>query len=132
MVNQIPLPSDRRFGLIFGLIFIAGSAYAAWIGHRILALPLAVVAAGFSVLALSKPSALRTLNVLWFRLGLLIGRVVSPLVLGVIFFLLLSPVGLVTRLFGRDELRLKKRVVSSYWIEREPRGPGPESFKNKF
>ena len=60
------------------------------------------------------------------------GKVVSPLVLGVIFFLLISPVALIGRLFGRDELRLKKANSNSYWIDRVPPGPAGDTFKNQF
>jgi hypothetical protein len=53
-------------------------------------------------------------------------------VLGAIFFLLLSPIAILMRIFGRDELKIKKRDVSSYWVERQPHGPSPESFKEQF
>ena len=60
------------------------------------------------------------------------GKVVSPIVLGILFFIVISPVAIVTRLFGRDVLLLRKRNVNSYWIERNPPGPQPESFKEQF
>jgi hypothetical protein len=66
------------------------------------------------------------------KLGELMGKVVSPLVLGVIFFVLLTPVGLIGRLLGRDELRLKRTNSESYWIDRVPPGPAGDSFKNQF
>ncbi len=69
---------------------------------------------------------------LWIKLGDLMGKVVSPLVLGVIFFGLIAPLGLLTRLWGRDELRLKRLKTHSYWINRIPQGPSGESFKNQF
>lgn len=69
---------------------------------------------------------------LWIKLGALMGRVVSPLVLGVIFFAMIAPLALVTRLCGRDELRLKRLKVHSYWIDRIPHGPSNDSFNNQF
>lgn len=63
---------------------------------------------------------------------MLLGKIVSPIVLGIIFFLLISPVALVTRAFGRDALRLKAAETGSLWITRTPPGPDPESFKNQF
>jgi len=60
------------------------------------------------------------------------GRVVSPLVLGILFFILITPVALFMRLIGRDALRIKKQQVNTYWIERNPPGPNPESFKDQF
>ncbi|NQY99023.1 MAG: hypothetical protein HRT82_17865, partial [Henriciella sp.] len=65
-------------------------------------------------------------------LGYLIGRIVSPIVLGVIFFILMTPIGVVQRLFGRDELRLKPQNTNSHWKVREPAGPEPASFKQQF
>ncbi len=85
--------------------------------------------AAFTVFA---PQKLALLNKLWFQFGLLLGRIVSPLVLGVIFFGILTPVSLFTRLFGRDELRLKRSAGNSYWILRAPPGPAKDSFKNQF
>jgi len=65
-------------------------------------------------------------------LGHLLGRIVSPIVLGLIFFVLITPVALFGRVAGRDPLRLKPRAISSYWVKREPAGPTPDSFKNQF
>ncbi len=78
------------------------------------------------------PDVLAPLNRAWFKLGEIMGKIVSPIVLGVIFFILITPVAMLTRLFGRDELRLKKRAIESYWIERNPPGPASDSFKNQF
>jgi hypothetical protein len=65
-------------------------------------------------------------------LGILLGRIFSPFVLGVIFFVLLTPISILTRLFGRDELKLKKRSLESYWVDRSPPGPPLDSFKNQY
>ena len=78
------------------------------------------------------PRLLRPLNKGWFELGLLLGRIVNPIVLGIFFFFVITPIAMVTRLFGRDELKTKKRIVDSYWIERIPPGPKGESFNHKF
>jgi hypothetical protein len=75
---------------------------------------------------------LTPLNWLWYELGMLLGKIVNPIVLGFIFFVLITPVSIVTRLFGRDELRIKKRHVESYWIDRSPPGPPLDSFKNQY
>ena len=72
-------------------------------------------------------------NALWFRFGLLLHRVVSPVILALLFFTTVAPVGLLMRAFGKDPLRLKKdRAADSYWILREPPGPSPESMKQQF
>jgi Saxitoxin biosynthesis operon protein SxtJ len=127
------LPSERKFGVLFTFVFGLLAAYGAW-----KAWSSAVVGAGvaLSVLlglaTLIKPTVLAPLNRAWFALGLLLGRIVSPIVLGVMFFGLITPMAVVARLFGRDELRLKPRQASSYWRDRLDATPATESFKNQF
>lgn len=127
------LASERSFGILFFVVFMVVAAYFwhkgyedSWV-YGAIALSVFFLLAGFLA-----PALLRPLNKLWFQLGLLMGRVVSPIVLGVIFFILLSPIAILMRVFGRDELKLKKRDVNSYWVERQPHGPTPESFKEQF
>src|SRR5436305_1539758 len=72
------------------------------------------------------------LNKAWFHLGEWLENSVSPIVLGLIFFGLLTPISILTRLFGRDELRLKRRAVNSYWVDRTPPRPTAQSFRNQF
>jgi len=127
-----PLPSDRKFGLFFSGLLALIAAILATRGRWGLALSPTVLSLAFLVLAVWAPSRLALLNLLWFRFGLLLARVVSPIVLGVMFFGLLTPVALVTRLFGRDVLRLKKRSQPTHWIERSPAGPARGSFGNQF
>ena len=127
------LPSNRNFGFLFAGVFALLSAYAAYQGaepYRVYGWLIAGMIIG--LVAIVVPTALTPLNKAWMKLGELMGKVVSPLVLGVIFFVLITPIALLTRLFGRDELRLKKVNVSSYWIDRVPPGPAGESFKNQF
>ena len=130
-----PLASERSFGLLFGAVFVLLAAYGwffkSW--SSVVELSLLGVALAFVLLGFVAPKILSPLNWLWFQLGQLLGKIVSPIVLGAIFFLLLTPVSLVTRLFGRDELRLKRKASqTSYWLDRAPPGPAPESFKNQF
>jgi hypothetical protein len=138
--------SDRNFGLvmaaaaaIFGCLPPVGTVAAAIFGYRPL-LPLAVphwwllgVAFAFAAFALIVPRALRPLNYLWFRFGLLLHRVLSPLVIGAVFFLCVTPIGLMMRLFGKDVLSLRRRTdLASYWIVRDPPGPEPGTMTNQF
>lgn len=127
------LPSEKRFGLLFIVVFLvlAGLGYIkdwnkSWVSAYF---GLAVLVV---LVTLAAPKLLAPFNRAWFALGQLMGRVVSPLVLGAIFFLILTPVALVTRLFGRDELRLKRKAVDSYWIDRHHDTTTAESFKNQF
>lgn len=127
------LPSNRNFGFLFAGVFALLSAYAAY--HNADALKVyGWLAAGAAVglVAVAAPSMLTPFNKAWMRLGDLMGKVVSPLVLGIIFFVLITPIALVTRLFGRDELRLKLTNAHSFWIDRTAPGPDGDSFKNQF
>lgn len=133
--HEQTLPSERSFGLLFGAVFVLLAAYGwffkSW--SSVVELSLLGVALAFVLLGFVAPKILSPLNWLWFQLGQLLGKIVSPIVLGAIFFLLLTPVSLVTRLFGRDELCLKRKASqTSYWLDRAPPGPAPESFKNQF
>ncbi len=124
---------NRNFGFLFAGVFALFSAYAAYQGggpSKIYGWLIASIMVG--LVAIVAPNLLTPLNKAWMKLGDLMGKVVSPLVLGIIFFVLIAPVALVTRLFGRDELRLKKTNASSYWIDRVPPGPASNSFKNQF
>jgi len=87
----------------------------------------------FALVALVKPALLSGLNRLWMKLGLLLGKVVSPIALGILFYAVITPIGLIIRLTGKDPLRLKfDPDAESYWIPREPPGPPPGSMNNQF
>ena len=130
--NSPNLPSNRKFGLILGTFLFAAGIYAALYINILWTIIFIFLATLFTLLALVAPAWLALLNKLWFQLGLLLGRVVNPIVLGLIFFIFITPVAIITKLFGRDELLINKRTVSTYWLERKPAGPKPESFKNQF
>ena len=127
------LPSNRNFGFLFAALFALLSAYAAYQGGEpsiVYGWLIAGVAVG--LIAGIYPALLTPFNKGWMKLGELMGKVVSPLVLGVIFFVLITPIALISKLFGRDELLLKRANTSSYWINRMPPGPAGDSFKNQF
>jgi hypothetical protein len=85
------------------------------------------------VIALTNPTLLASLNRLWIKLGVLLGKLVSPIALGVLFYGVLVPIGVVMRLTGKDPLRLKRDTgAASYWISRTPPGPPPDSMTNQF
>ena len=92
-----------------------------------------IVAGLFGGFAVAVPKVLAPLNRLWFRFGLLLHKIVSPLVMGLMFYGLFTPYGVIMRMMGKDLLRLKlDPEAPSYWIERDPPGPAPESIKNQF
>ena len=117
---------------MLGAFLFAAGIYAALYLNILWTIIFIFLATLFALLALIAPARLALLNKLWFQLGLFLGRVVNPIVLGVIFFMFITPVAIITKLFGRDELLINKRTVSTYWLERKPIGPKPESFKNQF
>ena len=129
--QQMAPPSERRFGLTFAAIFVVVAARAWWLGHTSVAAPAIAAAVVCAALALSAPRALAAPNRAWFRLGLLLSRVVSPVVVGAMFLLIVTPVALVMRAFGRDALRIRSRAKTC-WIRRDPPGPAPESFRHQF
>lgn len=130
--SEIELPRNRTFGLFFAGVFVIVAAYFFYHQTQTTAWIFAGLAALFIVLALAVPDVLLPLNKLWMRFGFLLGMIISPIVLGVIFFLLFTPIGLIMRLFGRDELRLKLRDTASHWKTRETGDVENESFKHQF
>ena len=130
--EHVKAGSDRGFGLVFAGFFTLVSALSWWRDHTgwHWLLPLAAL---LLAVALIRPSLLAPLNKLWLKFGLLLYKVMNPLVLGLLFFLTIMPIGLVMRAFGKDFLRLRiDRGAKSYWIERAPQGPPPQSMKNQF
>ena len=126
------LPTNQKFGWFFTSMFAVLAAYSYWKVWDKFAVTALVVALMFAALTLLHPKLLSPLNRLWYQLGMLLGKIVSPIVLGIIFFALITPIAFLTRLYGRDELRLKKLNVASYWIDRSPPGPTSDSFNNQF
>jgi len=124
--------SNRSFGLVFAAVFLIVALWPLWSGAPV-RLWAACVAIIFAALAFVAPFLLERPNRLWHRLGVLLHHVVSPVALALAFYLAIMPTGLVMRLFGKDFLRLKLDPhAKSYWIERTPAGPAPDSMKNQF
>jgi Saxitoxin biosynthesis operon protein SxtJ len=129
---EVKRGSDRSFGLIIAGFF---ALLGLWpLLH--LQMPrwgLLVVAVVVFALAAALPVVLHPFNLVWFRIGLLLHKVVTPVIMGVLFYLVVTPIGMAMRLFGKKPLPLKPdRAVKSYWIERDPPGPTPQSMKHQF
>jgi hypothetical protein len=130
--DGVEMGSERNFGLVFAALFLVISLWPLAHGNdpRFWALS---AGTGFLTLALALPEVLRPLNIAWFRLGLLIGRVMTPIVMAAIFLLTVVPVGLAMRAAGKDVLRLSRRPdLKSYWITRDNPGPERGSMKRQF
>jgi hypothetical protein len=124
--------SDRNFGFVFAAVFALIGCWPLVHGQAPRWLILGLAAA-LAVAAAAVPSILRPLNLVWFRFGLLLHRVVSPLVMGLVFLLCVTPIAWLMRLLGKDQLGLHRNsAAKSYWIMREPPGPSPTSLKNQF
>lgn len=129
--NDIKPGANRTFGFVFATFFGIIYGWQAWYGtarHWLLTCALV-----FIFLAMVRPAALHPLNTLWFKFGLRLHAFTTPLILAVIFFLVITPIGILMRLIGKRTLHLSNDPnASSYWINRKPPGPATESFRNQF
>ena len=130
--DGLTLPSNRKFGLFFTFVFAAAIVLIYDGTLDLLDYALVVLSVLTLIVTLINAEWLQPFNKAWMKLGLLIGRVVSPIVLGSIFFVIFTPIAWIFKITGRDELRLKTGVRSSHWIARDPVGPDAGSFKNQF
>ena len=130
--TDIALPSNRRFGIFFSTIFGAAAAYFAFTQRSGLAITFGLLSFATALTTIAKPDALLPFNRLWMWFGLLLAKIIRPIVLGVLFLGLITPIALFLRLAGRDELKLKPQKAPSCWRERTPPGPAPESLKHQF
>ena len=130
--EQVAGSSDRNFGLVFASVLAAVSLWPIRTGGpvRVEALCAAML---FLAAALLRPSLLRPLNKVWTRFGLLLGCIVNPVVTAVLFFLVFTPAGLLSRLLGKDPMRLRRMPeAETYWILRQPPGPQSETMSKQF
>jgi hypothetical protein len=128
----VNISSERNFGLVFAGFFALLGGLSLYNGAERWHywLPLAAL---FAILAFAAPNVLAPFNRLWAKFGLLLHMVISPLFLGLIFYLCIMPVGFLMRLSGKDPMQRRlDPEAKSYWIIREPPGPAPETFKNQF
>jgi len=124
--------SDRSFGMVFAVVFSLLAARGLW--HGYFTWPVYIVMAlGFLLIGLFRPALLAPLNKIWTKLGSILGKIVSPIVLGGLFFLVITPAALIFRALGKDLLNLRRDPgVTSYWLARNPPGPTPESINDQF
>jgi hypothetical protein len=124
--------SNRAFGVVFAVVFVLIAGWPLLAGQAIRWWA-AAIALAFLLVAFVAPGWLAAPNRAWMRFGLLLGRIVSPIVIAILFFGVFTPFGLFMRLFRRDPLRTAlDRNAQSYWIERIPPGPDPAGMKDQF
>ena len=127
-MDEIKISSNKSFGIVFFIVFLLISLYPLLKGNdlRIWSLVISFI---FLALGLVNSKILMPLNRLWFKFGLLLGRFISPLVMGIIFFVVVTPIGIIMRLLKKDLLNLKFNKKETYWINKS----GAKSkMKNQF
>ena len=124
--------SDRAFGIVFGTVFALVALWLYFDGGTVPWWAMGLSAVFFG-LALICPAVLRPLNKLWTRFGLLLHRIINPVLMLVLYILAILPIGLVMRILGKNPLRLRPDPqAKSYWVEREPPGPDPKTMPYQF
>ena len=130
--EEIKVGSERGFGIVFAVVFLVVGAWPLLDG-----LPprwwAVAVAAVFLAAGYLFPIVLKPLNFVWFKIGMLMYKVVNPLTMAMLYVTTIIPIGLIMRAVGKDPLNLKMdKSASSYWIKRDPPGPEPDSMKDQF
>ena len=126
--TEIKIGSNKSFGIVFFIVFLLIAIYPL-INNGELRIWSLIIAIIFLILGLINSKVLTPLNKLWFRFGLLLGKIVSPLIMGIIFFFVVTPTAFIMRIIGKDLLNLKFNNKKTYWIEKT----GPKSkMKNQF
>jgi polyferredoxin len=127
-MNDIKISSNKSFGIVFFIVFLLIGLYPL-IHYESVRIWSLIISFNFLVLGFLNSSILTPLNLLWFKFGILLGKLISPIIMGVVFFLVVTPIGLIMRLFKKDLLKLKKNDAKSYWIEKSN---NESSMKNQF
>ena len=126
--NNIKISSNRSFGIVFFVVFLLISIYPI-INDQDMRVWSLIISLIFLILGIINSNILTPLNKVWFKFGILLGSFISPIVMGVVFFLVVTPISLLMKLFGKDVLNLKRNNSKSYWIEKT----GPKSrMKDQF
>lgn len=126
------MPSNKKFGLFFAIVFATISINFFLTNQTTILVITLFFSLLFLITALFFPKRLFLLNKLWFKLGSFLGKFISPFILGVFFFLIITPVAFFMRIFKRDVLLLKKRQIKSYWITKKDSEITSESFHQQF
>lgn len=119
---KIKVGSNRSFGIVFSIVFLLIALWPLLNNSEIRIWSL-IISAIFLILGFLNSMLLNPLNILWFKFGLLLGKVISPLVMGLIFFCVVTPIGILMKIFMKDLLKLKYNNKNSYWVDKN----GPKS-----
>ena len=128
MQEKIKLPSNRNFGIVFSIVFLI---IAIWpiLNQNEIRIWSMIISLIFLILGLINSKFLSPLNKAWFKFGLILGSVIAPVVMGAIYFLVVTPTGLIMKALGKDILGLKRNKNSTYWLEKDNSN---NNLKNQF
>ena len=127
-MDEIKIGSNRSFGIVFFTVFLIIATYPL-INNGELRIWSLILSLVFLILGLLNSKILYPLNKIWFKFGLLLGKLVSPLIMAIIFFLVVTPIGILMRILNKDLLNLKFNKSKSYWIEKNEQ---KSKMKNQF
>ena len=128
MQEKIKLPSNRNFGLVFFIVFMVIALWPLLNQSEIRYWSL-FISLIFLLLGIMNSKLLTPLNKIWFKFGLLLGSIISPIIMGIVYFLIVTPTGFIMRVIGKDVLNLKKNAKNSYWLEKNNKN---NNMKNQF
>ena len=128
MQQKIKLPSNKNFGIVFSVVFLIISLWPLLSQNDVRIWSL-VISGIFLILGLINSKLLLPLNKIWFKFGLMLGNFIAPIVMGIVYFMVVTPTGLIMRLLGKDLLNLKKNNKDTYWIEKDNSN---NDLKNQF
>ena len=132
MHKKIILPTNKNFGIFFTFVFIVSSFYFFYLKNQYLTIILIFLSSYFFVITLFKLKQLSVLNIYWFKFGQVLGKIISPIVLGIIYFLIITPVAIIIRIIGRDELSLKNNNKLTHWKKRADQDYKRKNFEDQF
>jgi len=116
-MEKIKISSNKSFGIVFFILFFLISLYPL-LNNESIRIWALVISLLFLILGILNSKILTPLNLIWFKFGIFLSKIISPLVMGIIFFLVVTPIGLILRLCGKDVLNLKKNKKETYWINK--------------
>ena len=126
--NKIKIGSNKSFGIVFFTVFLIIAIWPLLNGYEIRYWSL-IISIVFLLLGILNSKILTPLNKIWFKIGILLGNVISPIVMSIIFFLVVTPTSFIMKILGKDLLNLKKNTKNSYWIKKQNQN---SSMKNQF
>ena len=128
MQPKIKLPTNRNFGIVFSIVFLIIALWPLLKQNDVRLWSLSISGIFFA-LGLLNSKLLLPLNKIWFKFGILLGSIIAPIVMGIVFFLVVTPTGLIMKLFRKDLLNLKKNKKETYWLDKDNSN---SSLKNQF